>query len=125
MTDVKSATGYQCNFPLFSKVPESIAAPKLMKSVYFLDSNFLVKVRLDYPNCIGFNFHEIVRIAHCLKRCEEYGVETGVNWVNGQDVVMKRDLEDDGEIFDSFDEFRVVKVDSGREYLRVAKDPGI
>lgn len=149
--DIRSVTGQMILVPVIADKSRSIAVklrllPKAAenstlsafpaRSVLIVDESMRLKATICYPQAIGYNFREILRLIDALKM-ENHEVFTPVNWKPGVSVFVHPQLSmSDAQL--KFKSINVIQVPSkdtqpkrgnsaqgfgGFEYLRITPDP--
>ena len=88
-----------------------------VRSVFIVDPNNKVRLTLTYPNSIGRNFGEILRVIDALQLTDAAPVSTPVDWQPGDRIIVAPTMstEDARQRFEDVEEVR--------PYLRWAKQP--
>lgn len=91
-------TGIQIPFPIIADRDRSIATmygmfsptggTTLVRNVFFIDPNQIIRAILIYPLTNGRNTYEMVRLLDALQTTDKYNVATPANWYPGQPVVV-------------------------------------
>jgi alkyl hydroperoxide reductase subunit AhpC len=96
--DIKTATGGQVNFPIFSDPDRDMATelgildattkdakgmPLTVRSVFILKPDKTIALMMTYPASTGRNFDEILRVVDSLKMTVTHSVATPVDWIPG------------------------------------------
>lgn len=137
MQDIKSATGFDVNYPMIgdadlavakaydmlpaedgdSSEGRTAATNATVRSVFVIGPDKKVKLILTYPMTTGRNFNEILRALDSIQMTAKHKVATPANWNQGDDVIITPAVSDDeaNEKFGSFE--RVLP------YLRKTKQP--
>ncbi len=87
---IKEKMGVEVQFPVIAD-GTGIVASKLgmihpgkgtntVRAVFFVDPNGVIRLMLYYPQEIGRNIHEVLRIVKALKTSDENKVATPANW---------------------------------------------
>lgn len=136
-TDIKSATGFDVEYPLIgdrelkvAKLYDMLPADAgetsegrtpadnaTVRSVFIIDPAKKIKLILTYPMTTGRNFHEILRAIDSIQLTSRHQVATPANWRQGEDVIITAAVSNDDAIarFGSFD--------TVLPYLRKTKQP--
>ena len=97
--------------------------PQTCRAVFIVDDHKKLRATILYPATTGRNFYEILRVVDSLQLTDEYPVATPANWERGEKVAVTPSTPDEvAQVV--LGDFSVVKVPSGKKYLRLAKDPG-
>lgn len=104
MVDEEGFKNLQAGQPIFT-----------IRSVFVIDPKKTVRLILTYPASCGRNTSEVLRVVDALQKADAKGVATGVNWVEGDDVIIPPSVsnEDAKAKFGSFNEVK--------PYLRFTK----
>ena len=86
-----------------------------IRSVFIIDPKKTVRLILTYPASVGRNTSEVLRVIDALQKTDAKGVATGVNWVEGDDVIIPHSVSNEAAK-EKFGEFKEVK-----PYLRFTK----
>lgn len=91
-------TGVQIPFPIIVDRDRSISnmygmfspaqGTQLVRNVFFIDPNQIIRAILIYPLANGRNTYEMLRLLDALQTTDEYNVATPANWYPGQPVVV-------------------------------------
>lgn len=86
-----------------------------IRSVFIIDPKKTVRLVLTYPASVGRNTSEVLRVIDALQKVDAKGIATGVNWTEGDDVIIPPSLSNEAakEKFGSFTEVK--------PYLRYTK----
>jgi hypothetical protein len=97
--------------------------PLTCRAVFIVDDHKKLRATILYPATTGRNFYEILRVVDSLQLTDEYPVATPANWERGEKVCVTPSTPDEvAQVV--LGDFSVVKVPSGKKYLRLSKDPG-
>jgi 1-Cys peroxiredoxin 6 len=96
--------------------------PLTCRAVFIVDDHKKLRATILYPATTGRNFYEILRVVDSLQLTDEYPVATPANWERGEKVAVTPSTPDEVAAV-VLGDFAVVKVPSGKTYLRLAKDP--
>ncbi|EPQ61802.1 Bgt-2635 [Blumeria graminis f. sp. tritici] len=88
-----------------------------IRSVFVIDPNKVIRLILSYPASTGRNTAEILRVIDSLQTGDRHRINTPINWIPGDDVVVHPSLTDE-EAQSRFPELRIVK-----PYLRFTPLP--
>lgn len=147
INDIKVATGFQVNFPLFCDPDRAHATslgildetnknakglPMTVRSVYILKPNKQIALMMTYPASSGRNFDEILRAVDTLQLTVDHSVATPANWKPGEKVIVNFPLSD-AAATEKFGEdgYEVCKLpseegkDLAKHYLRFTADPTV
>ena len=135
--DIKTATGFEVDYPLIAD--KDLAVAKLydmlpadagsssegrtpadnqtVRSVYVIGPDKKIKLVLTYPMTTGRNFNEILRAIDSIQLTAKHQVATPANWQQGEDVIVTAAVSDEDaeKRFGGFE--RVLP------YLRKTKQP--
>lgn len=91
-------TGVQIPFPIIADRDRSISnmygmfspalGTQLVRNVFFIDPNQIIRAILIYPLTNGRNTYEMCRLLDALQTTDKYNVATPANWYPGQPVVV-------------------------------------
>lgn len=90
---IKENTGVQIEFPIIAdtgKVAEMLGmihpakGSNTVRAVFFVDPNGIVRAILYYPQEVGRNLDEILRMAKAFKVADEHKVAIPANWPNNE-----------------------------------------
>jgi len=97
--------------------------PLTCRALFIVDDHKKLRATILYPATTGRNFYEILRVVDSLQLTDEYPVATPANWERGEKVCVTPSTPDEvAQVV--LGDFSVVKVPSGKKYLRLSKDPG-
>lgn len=104
MVDEEGFKALQSGGPIFT-----------IRSVFVIDPKKTVRLILTYPASCGRNTSEVLRVVDALQKADAKGVATGVNWVEGDDVIIPPSVSNEAakEKFGTFNEVK--------PYLRFTK----
>lgn len=86
-----------------------------IRSVFVIDPKKTVRLILTYPASVGRNTSEVLRVIESLQKGDAKGVVTGVNWKEGDDVIIPPSVSNEAAK-EKFGSFKEVK-----PYLRFTK----
>ena len=66
-----------------------------VRNVFVIGPDKNVKLVLVYPMTTGRNFDEVLRVIDSLQLTARHKVATGVNWTQGEDVIIAGSVTDD------------------------------
>jgi thioredoxin-dependent peroxiredoxin len=135
--DIKTATGYEVNYPLigdrelkiaklYDMLPASAgdssegrtpADNQTVRSVFVIGPDKKVKLTITYPMTTGRNFDEVLRAIDSVQLTDKHKVATPANWKQGEDVIITASVSDE-EATERFGTFERVL-----PYLRKTKQP--
>lgn len=79
-----------------------------IRSVFVIDPKKTIRVILAYPASTGRNTDEVLRVVDAIQTTDRNGVNTGVDWKKGDDVIVPPVVStEDAE--QKFGKLRVVK----------------
>jgi peroxiredoxin (alkyl hydroperoxide reductase subunit C) len=90
---IKEQTGVEIEFPIIAdtgKVAEMLGmihpakGSNTVRAVFFVDPNGIIRAILYYPQEVGRNMDEIVRIVKAFKVADENKVAIPANWPNNE-----------------------------------------
>ena len=105
-SDIELVRGQRFNFPLVADSDGSVARLYGLasvvpgqgwttRSVLIIDPGKRVRAVLTYPQTVGRNFAEILRIVDALQLADAAGVATPANWQDGDPVLIDEALPDE------------------------------
>ncbi|CAK1554177.1 unnamed protein product [Leptosia nina] len=104
---------------------DSKGMPLSARAVFIIDPNKKFRLSILYPATTGRNFDEILRVIDSLQLTEKNRVATPVDWKVGDDCMVLPVVPDD-ELEKLFPQgVNVVKVPSGKSYLRKTPCPKV
>lgn len=59
-----------------------------IRSVFIIDPNNKIRLSMMYPASTGRNTAEVARVLEALQTHEKHGVNTPIDWTQGQDVIV-------------------------------------
>ena len=87
---IKEKMGVEIKFPVIADGAATVATrlgmihpgkgTNTVRAVFFVDPNGTIRLMLYYPQEVGRNMNEILRIVKALKTCDENKVATPANW---------------------------------------------
>ena len=108
-----------------------------VRSVFVINPENILMLRLDYPACVGRNMDEIIRSVMALQLSHEHSIQTPANWPHNRTRVPsidKQNEEDEveGAVFllptvskkeadRLFSDYISIPVPSGKNYLRMVR----
>jgi len=73
---------------LYGMVQPSVSTTQAVRAVFYIDPNGKIRAVLYYPQSVGRNFDEIVRLLIALQTTDAHACATPADWRPGDDVVM-------------------------------------
>lgn len=136
-TDIKTATGFDVEYPLIgdkdlkvAKLYDMLPAEagdsaegrtpadnQTVRSVFIIGPDKKIKLMLTYPMTTGRNFDEILRALDSIQLTDKHKVATPAQWKQGEDVIITAAVSDE-EASQKFGQFERVL-----PYLRKTKQP--
>jgi peroxiredoxin 2/4 len=98
--NIEEKTGVKINFPIIADHDRYISAlfgmihpgdnsqNVTVRCVFFIDPRQTVRAMLYYPQTVGRNMDEILRVIDALQTTDQYSVATPANWKPGDDVIV-------------------------------------
>ncbi len=113
--DIRTATGYEPNYPLIGDTDLSIAKLYGMlpadagesfegrtamdnataRTLFIIGPDKRIKLTISYPMTTGRDFNEILRVIDSLQLTARHQLATPANWAHGDDVVIVPSVSDD------------------------------
>lgn len=59
-----------------------------IRSVFIIDPKKKIRLSFSYPATTGRNTAEVLRVIDALQTTDNNGVNTAINWVPGDDVIV-------------------------------------
>lgn len=135
--DIKSATGFEVEYPLIgdkdlkvAKLYDMLPAGAgdssdgrtpadnaTVRSVFVIGPDKKIKLILTYPMTTGRNFHEILRSIDSIQLTSKHQVATPANWKHGEDVIITAAVSNEDALA------RFGAFDTVLPYLRKTKQP--
>ena len=86
-------------FPLIEDVSMEVArkygmimpgedSTKAVRAVFVVDPNGTIRAIVYYPQSVGRNFDELLRVVKALQTADHFGVATPANWEPGEPVIL-------------------------------------
>lgn len=97
-----------------------IAKPEIaftIRSVFVIDPDKKIRLKMDYPASVGRNSTEVLRVLDSLQTGDRKGVTTPIDWVPGQDVIVPPSVS----TADAKKKFGEANVREVKPYLRFTK----
>ncbi|KAI1942693.1 hypothetical protein LOZ58_001573 [Ophidiomyces ophidiicola] len=79
-----------------------------IRSVFIIDPKKKIRLIMSYPASTGRNTAEVLRVVDALQTTDKNGVNTAINWVPGDDVIIPPAVSTEDAI-KKFGDVRVVK----------------
>lgn len=79
-----------------------------IRSVFIIDPKKKIRLILSYPASTGRNTAEVLRCVDALQTTDKNGVNTAINWTQGDDVIIPPAVSTE-DAKKKFGEVRVVK----------------
>jgi len=105
--------------------PDEIDAkgiPLPARAVFIIGADKKLKLSILYPATTGRNFDEILRVIDSLQLTATKKVATPVDWQSGGKCMVLPNIKAD-EASKMFPDHEVMKLPSGKEYLRLTPQP--
>jgi thioredoxin-dependent peroxiredoxin len=127
--DIRETQGYELNFPIIADSARNVARlygmlhPQhdelyTVRTVFIIDPQKKIRLTVTYPQTVGRNFDEILRVIDSLQLTDAHAVSTPVNWHVGEDVIIVPSISD-ADAKNPFPKgWRSLK-----PYLRITPDP--
>lgn len=127
--DIERTQGTRPNYPIIADPDKAVAtlydmmhpahdATHTVRTVFVIDPKKTIRLMITYPQAVGRNFDEILRVIESMQLSDKYSVSTPVNWRGGEDVIILPSIND---------EAAKAKFPQGWDaktpYLRMTKDP--
>nr|ABB43014.1 acidic calcium-independent phospholipase A2-like protein [Choristoneura fumiferana] len=97
---------------------DAAGMPLTARAVFIVDANKKFRLSILYPATTGRNFDEILRVLDSMQLTDKAKVATPVDWKMGDDCMVLPTVPEDqvSKVFPSG--VTVVKLPSGKNYLR-------
>lgn len=79
-----------------------------IRSVFVIDPNKKIRLMFSYPASTGRNTAEVLRVIDALQTTDKNGVNTGIDWKPGDDVIVPPFVSTEDAV-KKFGDVRVVK----------------
>jgi alkyl hydroperoxide reductase subunit AhpC len=79
-----------------------------IRSVFVIDPKKKIRLIMSYPASTGRNAAEVLRVVDALQTTDKHGVNTGINWTPGDDVIIPPAVSTEAAQ-QKFGDIRVVK----------------
>lgn len=108
--NIYRSSGIQIPFPIISDTDRTISSTygmfnssntELTRSTYIIDPEQKIRVIMQYPDSVGRNISEILRLIDALQISDRANVLTPANWIPSQPVIRRQPQTYD-ELVDSF-----------------------
>ncbi len=97
--NIEEKFGVHVPFPVIADLDQGVArlygmihAPSsstaAVRCVFFIDPKRTLRAMIYYPQNVGRNMDEIVRVIDALQTADTYGVSCPANWTPGQEVIV-------------------------------------
>jgi alkyl hydroperoxide reductase subunit AhpC len=127
--DIRETQGTVLNFPLIADQDRAVSRlygmihPQhdevyTVRTVFVIDPKKKIRLFITYPQTVGRNFDEILRVVDSLQLTDRYSVSTPVNWKNGEEVIIVPSVSDADAKTKFPKGWRALK-----PYLRLTPDP--
>jgi alkyl hydroperoxide reductase subunit AhpC len=127
--DINETQGTTVNFPiiadpdrkvadLYGMIHPNAADTVTVRSVFIVGPDKKVKLMITYPQSVGRNFQELLRVLDSLQLTAKYSVSTPADWKDGDDVIIIPAVSDD----DAKERFPKGWT-AARPYLRLTPQP--
>ncbi len=104
--DIKETQGYAPNFPIIADPERKVAnlygmmhpahdEVYTVRTVFVIDPKQKIRLTITYPQTIGRNFDELLRVIDSLQLTDAHRVATPVNWKQGEDVIIVPAVSDE------------------------------
>ncbi len=127
--DIHETQGTALNFPIIADYNRTVAALYGMlhplhdelytvRTVFVIDPKQKIRLLITYPQTVGRNFDEILRVIDSLQLTDRFSVATPVNWNKGEEVIIVPSVSDADAVGKFPKGWR-----APRPYLRFTPDP--
>ncbi|KKZ66409.1 peroxidase [[Emmonsia] crescens] len=124
--DINEVTGSDLQFPIIADADRKISylydmidyqdttnvdekgMAMTIRSVFIIDPNKKIRLILSYPASTGRNAAEVLRVIDALQTTDKNGVNTPINWIKGDDVIIPPVMKTEDAV-KKFGDVRVVK----------------
>ncbi|KAI1907806.1 hypothetical protein LOZ53_003228 [Ophidiomyces ophidiicola] len=124
--DIDEVTGSHLQFPIIADADRHISylydmidyqdttnvdekgMAMTIRSVFIIDPKKKIRLIMSYPASTGRNTAEVLRVVDALQTTDKNGVNTAINWVPGDDVIIPPAVSTEDAI-KKFGDVRVVK----------------
>ncbi|OAX83769.1 hypothetical protein ACJ72_01869 [Emergomyces africanus] len=124
--DINEVTGSDLQFPIIADADRKISylydmldyqdttnvdekgMAMTIRSVFIIDPNKKIRLTFSYPASTGRNAAEVLRVIDALQTTDKNGVNTPINWVKGDDVIVPPAVKTEDAI-KKFGDVRIVK----------------
>ncbi|KAI2112903.1 hypothetical protein LOZ42_004518 [Ophidiomyces ophidiicola] len=124
--DIDEVTGSHLQFPIIADADRHISylydmidyqdttnvdekgMAMTIRSVFIIDPKKKIRLIMSYPASTGRNTAEVLRVVDALQTTDKNGVNTAINWVPGDDVIIPPAVSTEDAI-QKFGDVRVVK----------------
>ena len=110
--DIEAALGHAVTYPiiadpdlviakLYGMLPEGMGDPRNpadstpVRSVFLVSPEKKIRASLTYPNEVGRNFDEVLRVVDACQLAAKFSLATPVDWHHGSDVIIPLGLSDE------------------------------
>jgi len=110
--EIETAFGHAITYPiiadpdlviatLYGMLPEGAGDPRhpapsvTVRSVFLITPDKTVKASLTYPDEVGRNFDEVLRLVDACQVADRFAVSTPVDWRQGDEVVIRTNVSDE------------------------------
>jgi len=124
--DIDEVTGSNLKFPIIADRERKVAylydmldyqdttnvdekgMAMTIRSVFVIDPKKKIRLMFSYPASTGRNTAEVLRVIDALQTTDKHGVNTAINWIPGDDVIVPPFVSTDDAV-KKFGDVRVVK----------------
>ena len=89
-----------------------------VRAVFIIDPARKIRAMITYPESVGRNFDEVLRVIDAMQLTDRRSVVCPANWKPGDDVIVAPSVTDPGVLEEQFPQ-RYTEL---RPYLRMAPD---
>lgn len=104
--DIEEVNKVSMNFPIIADEERKVATlydmihpnaseKATVRSVFIIGPDKKIKLTLTYPASTGRNFTEILRVIDSLQLTANFSVATPADWVDGQDVIITPNINNE------------------------------
>ena len=97
--DLEQSSGVEVKFPvvadidqkvagLYGLVHPSVSDTSTVRAVFAIDPKQNIRAIIYYPQQLGRNIEELLRVFQGLQAIDANGVSVGANWTPGEDVIV-------------------------------------
>ena len=97
--DLEQNSGVQIKFPVIADLDQKVAGlyglvhpeasdTATVRAVFAIDPKQTIRAIIYYPQQLGRNVEELIRVFQGLQAIDGHGVSVGANWTPGNDVIV-------------------------------------